>query len=98
MTGPALETETAPEATQAAAKQATTTSAAATEGLRSCSVFRLIVRSVDSVPGNLGQPLPPVRRYRPGALALRAIPKPLENVDAIWATTDPPGDRTVVIP
>jgi len=33
-----------------------------------------------------------------GAIALRPIPKPLADVDAIWATTDPPGERTVVIP
>ena len=33
-----------------------------------------------------------------GAIALRPIPKPLTDVDAIWATTDPPGERTVVIP
>ena len=33
-----------------------------------------------------------------GALSLRPSPKPLADVDAIWATTDPPGERTVLIP
>ncbi len=33
-----------------------------------------------------------------GAIALRPSPKPLADIDAIWATTDPPGERTVVIP
>ena len=33
-----------------------------------------------------------------GAIALRASPKPLADVHTIWATTDPPGERTVLIP
>ena len=33
-----------------------------------------------------------------GTLALTAIPKPLADVETIWATTDPPGRRTVLIP
>ena len=33
-----------------------------------------------------------------GTLALTAIPKPLADVETIWATTDPPGRRTVLMP
>jgi NADPH:quinone reductase-like Zn-dependent oxidoreductase len=33
-----------------------------------------------------------------GTLALTAIPKPLADVETIWATADPPGRRTVLVP
>ncbi len=33
-----------------------------------------------------------------GTIALTAVPKPLADVEAIWATTDPPGQRTVLVP
>jgi NADPH:quinone reductase-like Zn-dependent oxidoreductase len=33
-----------------------------------------------------------------GAIALKATPKPLVDVQTIWATTDLPGERTVLIP
>jgi NADPH:quinone reductase-like Zn-dependent oxidoreductase len=33
-----------------------------------------------------------------GAIALKPSPKPLADVQAVWATPDPPGERTVLIP
>jgi NADPH:quinone reductase-like Zn-dependent oxidoreductase len=33
-----------------------------------------------------------------GTLALTSIPKPLADVETIWATADPPGRRTVLVP
>jgi NADPH:quinone reductase-like Zn-dependent oxidoreductase len=39
-----------------------------------------------------------VDQINAGVLALKANPKPLSNVEKIWASTDRPGDRTVLIP
>jgi NADPH:quinone reductase-like Zn-dependent oxidoreductase len=33
-----------------------------------------------------------------GALALKANPKPLADVETIWGSTDRPGERTVLVP
>ena len=33
-----------------------------------------------------------------GTIALTALPRPLAEVEAAWAATDPPGARTVLVP
>ena len=39
-----------------------------------------------------------VERISDGTLALTAVPRPLSDVETVWATTDPPGRRTVLVP
>jgi NADPH:quinone reductase-like Zn-dependent oxidoreductase len=39
-----------------------------------------------------------VERIGDGTLALTAAPRPLSDVETVWATTDPPGRRTVLVP
>ena len=39
-----------------------------------------------------------VDQINTGTIALKASPKPLADVETIWATTDGPGERTVLIP
>lgn len=39
-----------------------------------------------------------VEQISAGTIALKANPKPLADVEQIWATTDRPGERTVLIP
>ncbi|MGD0199025.1 MAG: zinc-binding alcohol dehydrogenase family protein [Solirubrobacteraceae bacterium] len=39
-----------------------------------------------------------VDQINAGALTLKANPKPLADVEKIWATTDRPGERTVLVP
>ncbi|HTU94611.1 MAG TPA: zinc-binding alcohol dehydrogenase family protein [Solirubrobacteraceae bacterium] len=39
-----------------------------------------------------------VEQVRAGTIALTPIARPLADVEAVWATTDPPGHRTVLVP
>lgn len=39
-----------------------------------------------------------VDQINAGTIALTANPKPLANVEQIWGSTDPPGERTVLLP
>ncbi len=39
-----------------------------------------------------------VDQINAGTIALKATPKPLADVETIWASTDQPGERTVLIP
>jgi hypothetical protein len=39
-----------------------------------------------------------VDQINAGTVALNANPKPLADVEKIWASTDQPGERTVLVP
>jgi hypothetical protein len=50
------------------------------------------------VGGSLAELPMLVDQISAGTIALTAVRKPLADVESIWATTDLPGQRTVLVP